>query len=139
MKVSVIYYTETGNTEAMANAIVEGIENAGAEANLVDVNDATAEDITSADAVALGCPAKGDEEIEDTTFRPYLEENMDELKNKKVAIFGSYAWNEGEWIETWKAEMEENGITPIEALKAYDNPDDDALEECKALGEKLAK
>ena len=64
---------------------------------------------------------------------------MDELKNKKVAIFGSYAWNEGEWIETWKAEMEENGITPIEALKAYDNPDDDALEECRALGEKLAK
>lgn len=139
MKVSIIYYTETGNTEAMADAIVEGIENKGAEANLVDVNDATLDDVKNYDAIALGCPAKGDEEIEDTVFRPFLEEAMDELKNKKVAIFGSYAWNEGEWIETWKAEMEENGVSIIEALKAYDSPDDEAIEACRALGEKLAK
>lgn len=139
MKVSVIYYTETGNTEAMANAIVEGIEAAGGEANLVDVNDASADDVTNYDAIALGCPAKGDEEIEETTFRPFVEDNMDALKDKKVAIFGSYAWNEGEWIETWKSEMEENGVSIIEALKAYDSPDDEAIEACKSLGEKLAK
>ncbi|MCI6609880.1 MAG: flavodoxin [Ezakiella sp.] len=139
MKVSIIYYTETGNTEAMAAAIVEGIENKGAEANLVDVNDATLDDVKNYDAIALGCPAKGDEEIEDTVFRPFVEEVMDELKNKKVAIFGSYSWNEGEWIETWKAEMEENGVSIIEALKAYDSPDEEAIEACRALGEKLAK
>lgn len=131
---SIIYYTETGNTEAMAEAIKDGAEEAGKEVRLLAVDDASEADVKDADAVLFGCPAKGDEEIEDLEFRPFLESVMDDLKDKKVGIFGSYAWNDGEWIENWQKEMEENGVEIVEALKAFDYPDADALKECKELG-----
>lgn len=131
---SIIYYTETGNTEAMAEAIKDGAEESGKEVRLVVVDEATVADVEEASEVLLGCPAKGDEEIEDLTFRPYLESVMDLLKDRKVGIFGSYAWNDGDWIVNWKEEMEENGVEIVTSLKVYDYPDSDALEECKELG-----
>lgn len=134
--ISIIYYTETGNTEAMAEAIKVGAEEAGKEVNYVAVDGASSEDVENADVIFLGCPAKGDEEIEDLTFRPYIESVMDELKAKKVILFGSYAWNEGEWIENWKNEMEDNGVDIVETFKAYDYPEDSVLDELKELGQK---
>lgn len=140
MKVSVIYWTGTGNTEIMAKHIVEGAEAAGADVKLLFVSDATVEDFETADAVALGCPAMGAEELEEYEFAPYYD-SIKELSNgKKILLFGSYNWADGEWMRTWSAEMNDLGADLVEAegLICLDDPDADMQEVLKAAGKKLA-
>lgn len=140
MKVNVIYWSGTGNTEAMAEAIIKGAQDNGAETKLINVEDGVADsDLSEADALALGCPAMGDEELEESYFRPFFDEAKPILKSKKVAIFGSYEWNTGEWMDIWKDECASEGISLVDALPAYDNPDAEAIAKCEALGKKLAE
>lgn len=139
MKASVIYWSGTGNTEAMANEIASKLKELGADTKLVSVEEASIDDVKEADVLALGCPAMGAEELEEDYFRPYFESIKDIIKDKKVAIFGSYEWNSGEWMDLWKKECEDDGIAVIDALIAYDHPDADALEKCRELAEKLMK
>lgn len=140
MTINVIYWSGTGNTEAMAKAVVEGIESEGKEAKLIFVDDASIEDVTGADAVAFGCPAMGDEELEEDSFRPFMDEANKVISGKKVAIFGSYEWNEGQWMDYWTEEINQTGCNlVVPGLIAYDNPDDEALEKCRELGKALAK
>ena len=137
-KVAVIYWSGTGNTEAMANAAAEGAKAAGAEASLLTC--AEVSDISAYDAVALGCPAMGAEELEDSEFLPMLEGIEPALAGKKVALFGSYGWGDGEWMRTWEARCAEKGITlAAESVMANEAPDDDALAACRALGAALTK
>ena len=137
-KLAVIYWSGTGNTQAMAEAVAEGGKNAGADVSLLTCSEAS--DISALDAVALGCPAMGAEELEDSEFLPMLEGIEPELAGKKVALFGSYGWGDGEWMRTWEARCAEKGITLAAAsVTANEAPDDDALAACKALGEALAK
>ena len=139
-KVAIVYWSGSGNTEAMAQAVEEGAKAAGAETILNFVSDTSAADVAQFDHVVLGCPAMGNEELEEYEFEPFFEELLPHLKGKVVAIFGSYAWNQGDWIETWKNRCEEAGVTLIaDPVKAYSYPDDDALEACKKLGETVAK
>ncbi|MFR1323536.1 MAG: flavodoxin [Ezakiella massiliensis] len=140
MTINVIYWSGTGNTEAMAKAVVEGIESAGKEAKLIFVDDATIEDVTGAEAVAFGCSAMGDEELEEDSFRPFMDEANKVISGKKVAIFGSYEWNEGQWMDYWTEEINQTGCKlVVPGLIAYDYPDDEALEKCRELGRALAK
>jgi len=137
-KVAVIYWSGTGNTEAMANAAAEGAKAAGADVSLMTC--AEVSDVSAFDAVALGCPAMGAEELENSEFLPMLESIEPALAGKKVALFGSYGWGNGEWMRTWEARCAEKGITLANAsVMANDAPDDDALAACRALGEALAK
>ena len=137
-KVAVIYWSGTGNTEAMAGAVAEGAKAAGAEAALLTCADVTG--VSDYDAVALGCPAMGAEELEDSEFLPMLEGIEPALPGKKVALFGSYGWGDGEWMRTWEARCAEKGITLAAAsVLANEAPDDDALAACKALGVELTK
>jgi flavodoxin short chain len=139
-KTAIVYWTGSGNTEAMAQAVEEGVKNAGGEAVLQLVTDTNASDTASYDRIALGCPACGNEELDEYDFEPFFQELLPQLKGKKIAIFGSYAWNEGAWIETWKARLEEAGVTlAADPVKAYSYPDDDALEACRSLGAALAE
>ncbi len=136
-KVAVIYWSGTGNTEAMAKAVAEGAKAAGAEVDLLTCSDAGSVD--GYDAVALGCPAMGSEELEDGEFLPMLEGIEPSLPGKKVVLFGSYDWGVGEWLENWEARCTEKGITlAAESVKANNAPDDDALNACKALGGAIA-
>ena len=103
MKVAVVYWSQTGNTEAMANKVAEGARNAGAEVDLL-----TAAEFTSAkdyDAVAFGCPAMGAEELESDEFEPMYTAAESELAGKKVGLFGSYGWGDGEWMRTWQIRL----------------------------------
>ena len=137
-KVAVIYWSGTGNTEAMAAAVAEGAKAAGAEVDLLACADVS--DVESYDAVALGCPAMGSEELEDSEFQPMLETIEPALPGRKVALFGSYDWGTGEWLENWEARCAEKGIAlAAESVKANNAPDDTALAACKALGETIAK
>ena len=137
-KLAVIYWSGTGNTRAMAEAVAEGAREAGADVSLLTC--AEVNDISAYDAVALGCPAMGAEELEDSEFLPMLESIEPTLPGKKVALFGSYGWGDGEWMRTWEARCEEKGITLSAAsVMANEAPDDDATAACRALGAELVK
>lgn len=138
-KVAIVYWSGSGNTEAMAQAVEEGAKAVGAETALSFVSDTTAADIAAYDHIILGCPAMGNEQLEEYEFEPFFEELLPNLKGKTVGIFGSYAWNQGDWIENWKSRLEEAGVAlAADPVKAYSYPDDDALAACKALGETVA-
>ena len=132
-KVAVIYWSGTGNTEAMAKAVAEGAEAVGAQVDVL-----TCEEVTSVeayDAVALGCPAMGAEELEDGEFLPMLEGIEPSLPGKRVVLFGSYDWGDGKWLRLWEERCAEKGITlAAESVMANNAPDDEAQAACKALG-----
>ena len=135
-KLAVIYWSGTGNTKAMANAVAEGAKAAGADVDLLTCADVNGVD--GYDAVALGCPAMGAEELEDSEFQPMLEGIEPALPGKKVVLFGSYDWGVGEWLSNWEARCAEKGITlAAESVKANNAPDDEALSACKALGKAI--
>ena len=136
-KVAVIYWSGTGNTETMADAVAEGAKAAGAEVDLLFCADVNSVD--SYDAIALGCPAMGSEELEDGEFQPMLETIEPVLTGKRVVLFGSYDWGTGEWLENWEARCAEKGIAlAAESVKANNAPDDAALASCRALGAAIA-
>ena len=137
-KVAVIYWSGTGNTEAMANAAAEGAKAAGADVSLLTCAEVSG--VSSFDAGALGCPAMGAEELEDGEFLPMPEGIEPELPGKQVALFGSYGWGDGEWMRTWEARCADKGITlAADSVMANEAPDDDALAACRALGAELTK
>lgn len=139
-KVAVIYWSGTGNTQAMAEAVAEGAKAAGADAALFTVSDISAADAAGYDALALGCPAMGSEVLEESEFEPFFTELEGKLGGKKVALFGSYGWGDGEWMRSWFDRTASAGaaMAQAEGLIVNDAPDADALEACKALGASLA-
>ena len=137
-KVLVVFWTGGGNTEKMANAVAEGAKGAGAEVTLKNVSEASAGDVANFDAVAFGSPAMGAEVIEEGEMEPFFSDAIGSLKGKKVAVFGSYDWGDGEWLRTWEGRVTDGGANLAGSVKAHLEPDDDVLNECKALGAKLA-
>ena len=136
-KVAVIYWSGTGNTEDMAQAVAEGAKAAGAEADLLTCTEVNG--VEAYDAVALGCPAMGAEELEDSEFLPMLESIEAALPGKKTALFGSYGWGDGEWMRDWVQRMEDAGATVYGGEAAiYMNEPDGAEDDLKALGKELA-
>ena len=139
MKVAVVYWSSTGNTEAMAQAVVEGAKHAGAEAELFTAAEFDGGKMDEFDAVAFGCPAMGAEELEDGEFAPMFETCESKLSGKKIALFGSYGWGDGEWIRTWAEDAEAAGARlVVEPVMANGAPDGDAETACAALGTALA-
>lgn len=141
MKVGVFYWSQTGNTEMMAEAIAEGVKAAGGEVEITEVANASAEAVLACDAIAFGCPAMGDEELDETEFEPFFAEVEGSLSGKKVALFGSYDWGDGEWMRNWYERTKGTGAVMVqeEGLIANNEPDDEAKEACKALGAKMAE
>lgn len=137
-KVAVVFWSGTGNTETMAGAVAEGAREAGAEVEEIGAADFSADAVAGYDAIAFGCPAMGDEELEEDEFEPMFESVEGELSGKKVGLFGSYDWGVGDWMETWKERTEGDGAEVVETATANLEPDDDALAACKALGAALA-
>ena len=139
-KIAVIYWSGTGNTQAMAEAVTEGAKAAGAEAELFTVDAITADAAAGYDKLALGCPAMGAEVLEEAEFEPFFTDLEGRLAPKPVAIFGSYGWGDGQWSRDWQARGEDSGAAlGGEALMIHETPDEDGLAQCRALGEALAK
>lgn len=138
-KVAVIYWSGTGNTEMMANKVGEGAKAAGAETEVFSCDQFSADKLGDYDAVAFGCPAMGDEVLEETEFEPFFEECKSHLGGKKIALFGSYGWGDGEWMRNWEETCKEAGaVLACESVICADAPDDDAQAACEALGKALA-
>ena len=137
-KTAVIYWSGTGNTEAMANAVAEGMRQAGAECSVLTSADVTADTVAALEAVALGCPAMGAEELEETEFAPMFDGIKSALAGKAVALFGSYGWGDGEWMRSWEEDCISAGATlACGSVICQDDPDNSALAECEALGKAL--
>lgn len=138
-KVAVVYWSSTGNTESMANAVADGAKEAGAEVTVFETADFEATKVDEFDAIAFGCPAMGDEVLEEDEFEPMFDGCKDALKDKKIALFGSYGWGDGEWMRNWEESCKEAGaVLATESVICNDMPDDDGVENCKALGAALA-
>ena len=139
-KVAIVYWSGSGNTEAMAQAVEEGAKAAGAETTLSFVSDTTASDVAAYDHIILGCPAMGAEVLEETEFDPFFTELESKISGLKVALFGSYGWGDGEWMRTWESDCDSAGLNLVyESVICTETPDDAALEACRALGKALVE
>ncbi|MCU6774013.1 Flavodoxin [uncultured Blautia sp.] len=137
-KVAVVYWSGTGNTEAMANKVAEGAKAAGAEVEVISADDFDGTDISGFDGVAFGCPAMGDEELEDSVFQPVFEACEAKLAGKKVALFGSYGWGDGEWMRSWEEKCQNDGVAlAIDSVICNEDPDDEAQAACIELGKAI--
>ena len=138
-KVAVVYWSGSGNTEEMAKAVVEGAKEKGAEVVLVHCSDFSAADVAAYDAIAFGCPAMGAEVLEESEFQPMFDDVSSVLGGKKIALFGSYGWGSGEWMENWENDCKNAGAELVcDSVICNTTPDDDGLVQCQALGATLA-
>ena len=139
-KVAVVFWTSTGNTEAMANAVAEGAKAKGAEVAVIAAGDFTEADVNSYDAIAFGCPAMGAEELEESEMEPFVAQVEAFANGKQIGLFGSYGWGDGEWMRTWTERMQKAGATVVggEGVIANETPDEAAKAACEELGKKLA-
>jgi flavodoxin short chain len=139
MKINIVYWSGTGNTEAMANLIREGAEGAGADVSVINVANADASAL-DADVLALGCPSMGAEVLEESEFEPYIVSIEGQVSGKKVALFGSYGWGDGEWMRDFTERMKNAGATlAAESLIVNEAPAGESAEQCKAFGAAIAK
>ena len=139
-KVSIVYWTQGGNTQAMAEAIGEGVTAAGGEADVVFVSDANIADLKAEGAFALGCPAMGAEVLEEMEMEPFVQDVEAFANGKKIALFGSYGWGDGQWMRDWAQRAQDDGaqLFSEEGLICNETPDDDVQAACRKLGADLA-
>lgn len=137
-KIAVVYWSGTGNTEAMASAVAEGAKEKGADVSVLTSAEFDSSMVSQFDAIAFGCPAMGAEELEDSEFLPMFEGCESELNGKKIALFGSYGWGDGEWMRTWEDTSKGYGaVLAAESVICNETPDDEAVDNCKNLGAAL--
>ena len=138
--ITVVYWSGTGNTEATANAVLEGVEQAGASVTLFTASEFGADRMDEFDAVAFGCPSMGAEQLEDSEFEPMFNACEAKLTGKKIALFGSYGWGDGEWMRNWAETCVNDGaVMACDFVICNDSPDDDAIAACRELGKALAE
>ena len=139
-KINVVYWSGSGNTAAMAEAIGEGITAAGKEANVVLVSDIKAEELKEAKVFALGCPSMGDENLEEGEMEPFVCDVEEFAQGKIIALFGSYGWGGGVWMNDWVDRMSQAGATVLngEGIICSNDPDGGVIQQCRSIGEQLA-
>lgn len=138
--IQVVFWSQSGNTEAMANAVADGIRKAGKEADVVFVGDASIDELKGAKVFALGCPAMGAEVLEEGEMEPFVSDLEMSVSGKTIGLFGSYGWGDGQWMRDWVDRMTSAGATVVdgEGVICMGAPDADATAQCEALGARLA-
>ncbi len=139
-QVAIVYWSGTGNTETMAACIAEGVKQAGAEAVLLGPADFSSESLRTYDVVAFGCPAMGSEQLEEVDFEPMFSGLENALRGRRVALFGSYGWGDGQWMRDWCARCEDAGADLFDeaGIVAHEAPGEEEQETCRELGRRLA-
>jgi flavodoxin short chain len=139
MKIAIIYWSGTGNTESMAKLIAEGASGAGAEIYVSEVGKLDHPKSTEAEVLVLGCPAMGAEVLEESEFEPFIAHIEPKLSGRKLALFGSYDWGDGQWMRDWTERMQKAGAVLVaESLIVNNAPNGASAEQCKAFGAKIA-
>ncbi|MFP3042955.1 flavodoxin [Treponema primitia] len=139
-KVVIVYWSSSGNTESMAKAVAKGVTEGGGEAICKTPDAAPADLVQSADALAFGSPAMGDEVIEEGDMEPFIASlGSDRIKDKPLGLFGSYDWGDGQWMRDWAERMKGLGAKlEGEGIIAHLEPGEAELAKCYELGKKLA-
>ena len=138
-KVAVVYWSGTGHTQAMAEAVFEAMKAQGADAQLLEAGEVTADTLADVESAAFGCPAMGAEVLEEGEFEPMFSAVKDSLGGKKIALFGSYGWGDGEWMRAWEDDCRAAGLTlACDSVICCDAPDEDTLASCAEVGKALA-
>lgn len=137
-KVAVVFWTQGGHTETMANAVAEGAKEKGADVSVLFCSDFNAGMVGDYDAIAFGCPAMGSEVLEEAEFQPLWDDCGSKLGGKKIGLFGSYGWGVGEWMENWKESAGDCGANVVNAVALQEDTIDENIDQCKALGAVLA-
>ena len=140
-KVKVLFWSGSGNTQSMADAVATGIKNAGSEAEVESFDSISPDEAAKESVIAFGCPAMGAEVLEEGTVEPFMAEYETKCGGKKIALFGSYGWGDGQWMRDWQERLENAGATIIggEGVIANNAPDDEAIMQCEDLGRQLAQ
>jgi len=134
-KIAVVYWSGTGNTQTMAEAVAEGAKGKGADVSLFTPSEFSADKVAEYDGIAFGCPAMGAEVLEEGEFEPMFSDIEGSLSGKKIALFGSYGWGDGQWMRDWEDRCRSDGAVLVsEGVMANNAPDDEAIEACKGLG-----
>lgn len=138
-KTAVIYWSGTGNTEAMAMAVLDGAKGVNPDSVFFNVSEISAEAAAEYDTLILGCPAMGAEVLEEDEFEPFFTGLEGKLSGKNVALFGSYGWGDGEWMRNWEERVIASGAKLVEeGLIINETPDDDGILLCRELGKNAA-
>lgn len=138
-KIAIVYWSGSGNTEAMVPFVAQGAKDAGADVTVYQAKDFTNGSVKEYAKIAFGCPAMGDEVLEEEEFEPMFASVEPLLKGKTVALFGSYGWGDGEWMRAWQERCVSDGAEIVAVALAHEAPDDEAEAACKVLGDKLVK
>ncbi len=137
-KVAVVFWSGTGNTESMAKAVEAGAKDKGAEVSVFGSDDFTADKVAEFDAIAFGCPAMGAEVLEESSFDPMFTAVEGSLSGKKIALFGSYGWGDGQWMRDWEDRCKTAGAQLVcDSVMVNNTPEEDSLQECRNLGAAL--
>lgn len=138
-KILVTYWSGTGNTEKMAELITEGAKAGGAEVDCKNISQVGVDDALGYDVLAIGSPSMGDEVLEENEIEPFVAALNGKIADKKIAIFGSYGWGDGQWMRDWAVRMREYGAKLLDdGLMVHETPEGDAIDECKNWGGTLA-
>ena len=138
MKTAVVYWSGTGNTEAMAQEVEQGMKEAGAKVDVFEASAFSGDKMGEYDAVAFGCPSMGDEQLEESEFEPMFTDCKSGLKGKNIALFGSYGWGDGEWMRSWEELCANDGMKLVcDSVICNETPDEEALAACRSLGAAL--
>lgn len=138
-KIAVIYWSGTGNTEEIAKQVAEGVKAAGADVTIFTAGEFSADSVDTYDTIAFGCPSMGAEVLEESEFQPMWDSVEPKLKGKKIALFGSFGWGDGEWMRNWEQNCENKGIIlACDYVICNETPDDEAKAACGDLGKALA-
>lgn len=136
----IFYWSGTGNTESMANLIAKGISESNIEVEVINISVANNIDVKGERVIGLGCPSMGAEELEEAEFQPFLDSIKEDLVGKKVVLFGSYGWGDGEWMRNWEEEMTSLGSNiPLEPLIVNNYPEGNTEVECIEYGREISK
>ena len=139
-KIAVVYWSGTGNTQAMAEAVAAGAQEAGAQVEVLEASAFGGEQVKEFDAIAFGCPSMGAEQLEESEFEPMIQSCEPELSGKKIALFGSYGWGDGEWMRNWEQICRDDGAElACDSVICNEAPDEEAQAACAALGKSLAE
>ena len=139
-KIALVYWSGSGNTEIMAQAIQRGIENVGQSVDVFRVDSVDAEQIKQYDALLLGCPAMGSEVLEESEFEPFFADIEDDLKEKQIGLFGSYGWGDGEWMRDWEKRIVKAGAHLFEdGLMVNEKPEAAQERICEIYGGRFVK
>ncbi len=139
MCVAIVYWSGTGNTEAMAKEIAKGVQEKGAECKLFMADEFNETMMDDFQAIAFGCPSMGEEVLEETEFEPMFRRCEPLLNGRKIALFGSYGWGDGEWMRNWEDEVREKGASLVaDSVICCEEPDEEACSACNDLGRALA-